>query len=534
MERNESYKDLDECCDHPLHDVSGDVIIRDRLTVCGNLRAHKVDPAERGLFLTVESLKESCTVCRKGDWALVGEQSPFKVYRWDNGWYDTETTHEVNIPLNEYLTKEEALQTYVSDAELQEEKTAREQADDSLAQDIADLNNNDVLIAKDIATLKERNNAEIPAYTGIVESATIEDKESVIQYSGVYFIKSEGRFAAKQGSEYFNNWLAYGGYQAQQVYHQDNKAVPNRLYNLIALSGGGLHYFDGTTFKMVNDNAELEETVNTHEGSINNLNNKTSELQTEVDEQTAQIKELKERNKAEIPAYSGVVESATIQPGSATQYSGVYFIKSAGVFAAKVGDKYFGGWKPYDGYQERAAYIQDEKAVPNRLYNLIASSGGGLHYFDGASFKVVNDNADVEEAITALQGRAVTHDDTLTTHGKQITTLQTKVQEVINVNNEQHTTITSQGNRITETEHHIDENTTQLNLLNLELAFLRDTSFVLMQQTIEDLTARIEALEKGGGSSSADVENGTLSANASVVDGVMSVQGSVEDGILKL
>lgn len=61
-----------------------------------------------------------------------------------------------------------------------------------------------------------------------------------------------------------------------------------------------------------------------------------------------------------------------------------------------------------------------------------------------------------------------------------------------------------------------------------------EEAIAALQQTIRDLTARIEALEKGGGGSSADVEDGTLSASASVANGVMSVQGSVEDGILKL
>lgn len=172
--------------------------------------------------------------------------------------------------------------------------------------------------------------------------------------------------------------------------------------------------------------------------------------------QEGQIDELKKRNLAEIPVYSGVVESATIKSGSVTQYSGVYFIKSEGRFAAKVGSEYFANWLAYGGYQAQQVYHQDNKAVPNRLYNLIALIGGGLHYFDGTSFKVVNDNSGVTKTLATLQ------------------------------------------------------------------------------QTIEDLTTRIEALEKGGGSSSADVEDGTLSSNASVVDGVMSVQGSVEDGILKL
>ena len=130
-----------------------------------------------------------------------------------------------------------------------------------------------------IDELKKRNNAEIPVYSGVVESATIKDKESVMQYSGVYFIKSEGRFAAKKGSEYFGNWIAYGGYQAQQVYHQDNKAVPNRLYNLIALIGGGLHYFDGTSFKVVNDNAGVTKTLATLQQTIEALTIRIEELE---------------------------------------------------------------------------------------------------------------------------------------------------------------------------------------------------------------------------------------------------------------
>lgn len=475
MERKESYKDLGECCDHPLHDVSGDVIIRDRLTVCGNLRAHKVDPAERGLFLTERSLKESCTVCRKGDWALVGTKSPFDVYRWDNGWYKTDAQHEVTIPLNEYLTKEEALQTYVSDAELQAEKTAREQADKSFAQDIADLNVQDVLIAEDIATLKERNKAEIPTYSGVVESATIKNG-SVTQYSGVYFLKSEGRFAAKQGSEYFANWLAYGGYQAQPVYHQDNKAVPNRLYNLIALSGGGLHYFDGTTFKLVNDNAGVEQAINDTIVSVDQIRSDVETLSTNDKAHDESLKTLNSSVNTIIEDIGNIIEDIGNINNSITNQG--------------------------KGITELQTEVDEQTA---QLLTI--------------STNLIKVNA----SITALQERATLHEDTLTTHMKQIASLQKNVEDVIAVNNEQSNAIASQGNRITETEHRINEHTTQLELLY--------SDFVLVQQTIKDLTARIEALENYHSTS---VESGTLSASASVVNEVMSVQGSVEDGILKL
>lgn len=56
-----------------------------------------------------------------------------------------------------------------------------------------------------------------------------------------------------------------------------------------------------------------------------------------------------------------------------------------------------------------------------------------------------------------------------------------------------------------------------------------------LSRRIDNLTTRIEALEKGGGGgSSANVENGTLFTNASVADGVMSVNGSVTNEIMKL
>ena len=56
-----------------------------------------------------------------------------------------------------------------------------------------------------------------------------------------------------------------------------------------------------------------------------------------------------------------------------------------------------------------------------------------------------------------------------------------------------------------------------------------------LSRRIDNLTERIEALEKGGcGCGSAYVENSTLKATASVVDGVMSVKGNVTDEILKL
>lgn len=176
-----------------------------------------------------------------------------------------------------------------------------------------------------------------------------------------------------------------------------------------------------------------------------------------IEQQEYAIEALKQRNLNEIPAYNGVVNSATVQDNGVMSYTGVFYVASAGVFAAKSGTSYYNVWAKTANYPSNEAYNQDGKAIANRLYNSLALDGG-LHYFDGTTFRKVNDNSGVEESITILQ------------------------------------------------------------------------------QTIQDLTARIEELEKGGGGggSSTDVEDGTLSASASVVNEVMSVQGSVVNGVLKL
>lgn len=72
--------------------------------------------------------------------------------------------------------------------------------------------------------------------------------------------------------------------------------------------------------------------------------------------------------------------------------------------------------------------------------------------------------------------------------------------------------------------------------VNVFLSDEKLTAILLdLSRRIDNLTERIEALEKGGGGcGSAYVENSTLKATASVVDSVMIVQGNVTDEILKL
>lgn len=76
---------------------------------------------------------------------------------------------------------------------------------------------------------------------------------------------------------------------------------------------------------------------------------------------------------------------------------------------------------------------------------------------------------DTVNAITSLQERAVNHEDTLTTHGKQITALQNKGQNMEYDIEQQQGVLNSQGTRLTEVEHRADEHDTQIATKQQEL-----------------------------------------------------------------
>lgn len=544
MERNESYKDLVECCDHPLHDVSGDVIIRDRLTVCGNLRAHKVDPAERGLFLTEESLKESCTVCRKGDWALVGTKSPFDVYRWDNGWYKTDVTHEVIVPLENYL---EEFETKL--------KVLGENAEEIAWNDTCNMNNYKTAGTYRITGERTNKADNLPignANPGHTIDGVLYVLNSSLPNGGVseddkcvtQFLMLSNRVGGQEGDMYMRSgyglhtsddsftWKPWEKFQtnievgvvSDDATHDPsnfapinanglNSLVDNGIYSGVylteeALSGDSTKaqtfvmvvinnyaaagdYKTFTQIKFAVTNAgeySMERRSRGFDGKWSGWINEYNDLSTRMDEaelrigeaeknialNTAEIDQLKERNLAEIPTFTGVVDSTEIVPAQiATQFLGVYYIKSKNVFAALNGDNYYTGWQAQGMFQSSKCYNQNGVAVENRIYYLKDMFDTGkapsLVFLKSGSFVEVNDNADVEEAITSLQERAVLHEDSLTTKGKQIATLQTKVQDVIYTNQDQQEAINAQAAGLAEAERRIQEHTTQIGLMQEEV-----------------------------------------------------------------
>jgi prefoldin subunit 5 len=141
--------------------------------------------------------------------------------------------------------------------------------------------------------------------------------------------------------------------------------------------------------------------------------------------QDAQINELKERNNAEIPTFTGVVDSAEyVFDQSATQFLGVYYIKSRKVFAALNGDIYYTSWQAQGMFQSSNCYNQNGVAVENRIYYLKdmfdTENALSLVFLKSGSFVEVSDNAEIEDLqtrVTTIEENAVTIVNDLTTGG---------------------------------------------------------------------------------------------------------------------
>lgn len=138
---------------------------------------------------------------------------------------------------------------------------------------------------KTIVSILNQQSGVVPAYDGVVESADVQH-QGVMQYSGIYYIASQKQFAAKREDQYYDIWSASGLYMSDTYYNISGKAIPCRIYNL---SGrlplgmkGGLQYYDGNTFALVNDNSDLSDAQRTLESAVEQMSGLITDLETET------------------------------------------------------------------------------------------------------------------------------------------------------------------------------------------------------------------------------------------------------------
>ena len=132
---------------------------------------------------------------------------------------------------------------------------------------------------------------------------------------------------------------------------------------------------------------------------------------------------------------------------------------------------------------------EGEEVTRDRIYGASDNYPGLMSI---RKFRQVNAH---EEAIAALQERAVFHEDSLTTHGKQITALQNKGQNMEYDIEQQQGVLNSQGTRLTEVEHRADEHDTQIAQINTDMKQM-DDNILRHGEEIEDLQDEMDTKQQ--------------------------------------
>ena len=189
-------------------EIAGSVVIGHNLKVGGWLEAVNIKGANKGVFLTVQALREAYPNPHDGWFAGVGSSTPFTAYIGNGGeWVSTGGTIEVNIDLSEI---EAAIEGIEEDVEANSQSMeALEEDIDEVAAMVHNINGK-LGAANGIATLDANGKViQLPdnmINTGIVEDvvkSTCLTKGQLIEKSGHEtgkYLKPDGSVASTSGS----------------------------------------------------------------------------------------------------------------------------------------------------------------------------------------------------------------------------------------------------------------------------------------------------------------------------------------------
>ena len=216
-------------CDLPLHDIEGDVVMRNRLKVCGELYAYNISPSNKGLFFTAEDLIKAYPKGKKGDWAYVGTTAPYAVYKWDKGWNNSGEQGNLEVNLNPYATNER-LDTVEADlnAKVDAVDAKVDAVDAKVDTNVASLNT-------EVDQLKEKNLNEFPKYDGEREITKTINPSSTATPTAIYYATNLNKFVAFVGGvlsgEYYAGWNETDEYAHYFQYNDSyGNAIANKTY----------------------------------------------------------------------------------------------------------------------------------------------------------------------------------------------------------------------------------------------------------------------------------------------------------------
>lgn len=390
-------------------DIAGSVSIGHNLKVDGWLEAPNIKGANKGIFLTVQELREAYPVPHDGWMAGVGASTPFTAYVGKGGdWVATGGTIEVTVDMSQYTEGVAQLQEDI------DEVAARVQtAETNIAshtQQLTTLGNQLNNVQKTANEAKSKADTNETIITSLAQqmstaaaalqslSTDVQKKAYIVELSGYMEEHSE---LPKAGAYVYNGnpvecrlctlsngetaWLAFCISRGDNTDSKFGERVTECiLYSTNAANDPFYfvgHYYD------TEDN--IPQWVQELYGY--SLAERIEEIKNEINERLTELGEADEALQADNMAHHAIKIGGIVTGAITIQQTGiinvlpseVYFSESLGQFVVKRGGKYYNAWNTQD------KWMQPNTTTPYTEKQYILGSDIYMYDADDADLKQI-------------------------------------------------------------------------------------------------------------------------------------------------
>ena len=351
-------------------EIAGNVHVGHNLKVDGWLEAVNIKDVNKGIFLTLQELREAYPNPHDGWIAGVGKSTPFTAYVGKDGdWVTTGGTINVTFDMSQYADDIAHFQEDIDNvkADVNTNKTNIE----TNMRDIASLRSRMDTAEDNIETLEEDNDAHHSVrFGGIVDDDITFQTIGVINVTPkeVKFSTRNGCFVVHRNSNFYKAW------DTQRKYMKPYSTIPysdkmyvcdDGLVYMYDIEAGELKQVGGSVTAKEFEN--LRKNVTTHGERLIGLDNK--------------IFEINRLNDAHHSVRFGGIITGNIKLEQVglhgdSSYQNILFSEQYGQFVLRQGAKYYNEWTSRNSYMDGLVpYSEKQFILGSSIYMYDADSG---------------------------------------------------------------------------------------------------------------------------------------------------------------
>lgn len=360
-------------------EIAGNVHVGHNLKVDGWLEAVNIKDVNKGIFLTLQELREAYPNPHDGWIAGVGKSTPFTAYVGKDGdWVTTGGTINVTLDMSQYADDIAHFQEDIDNvkADVNTNKTNIE----TNMRDIASLRSRMDTAEDNIETLEEDNDAHHSVrFGGIVDDDITFQTIGVINVTPkeVKFSTRNGCFVVHRNSNFYKAW------DTQRKYMKPYSTIPysdkmyvcdDGLVYMYDIEAGELKQVGGSVTAKEFEN--LRKNVTTHGEILSGLDDK--------------ILEINRLNDAHHSVRFGGIITGNIKLEQVglhgdSSYQNILFSEQYGQFVLRQGAKYYNEWTSRNSYMDGLVPYSEKQFIFGGSIYMYDADSGELKQIGGSS-----------------------------------------------------------------------------------------------------------------------------------------------------